>query len=315
MCVANRIVAFDESGNTGQNLLDRSQPVFVLASVHLSHKEAKTLHGIVSSGQEKEIHFTNLKRSESGKQRIKQFLQSPLLIQDRVKFFVAHKSFMVTSKIVDLLVETLAFRDGIDIYKKGTNIAMANLYHLITPVLCGKERFARFQSAFVQMIRMRDNLSIDAFYSSIQELRDFCRDEEFKDMLNTLTATRAILNDVIPYVNVTTLDPSIPLFFYLCAAWGEQFGSGYDLVYDQSKPIANDHEILEFLMCPNIPEMRVGYDRRKVTVPLKATGITFVDSRDVIRVQIADLLAGTCGYWAGKLAGLRGKNDLFRAIR
>lgn len=313
--MANLIVAIDESGNTGQNLLDNSQPVFVLASVCFTEEEAKALRGILSSGQEKEIHFNNLIRSNSGRQRIKQFLRSPLLIQNRVKLFVVNKPFMVTSKIVDLLVETLYFRKDINIYRYGANIAMSNLYYYATPAFCGEKRFAKFQSAFVRMIRMKDSPSINAFYASIQELRDFCRDEKFKFMLDTLATTRTILDDVFPYISITTLDPAVPLLYFLSAAWGDQFGCSFCLVCDESKPIAHDRKILEILMDSTIPEVRIGYDYRKMTLPLKASGITFIDSKESIPVQIADLLAGSCAYWAKKLADLTRKDDLFCAIR
>ena len=39
----NPVVAFDESGNSGGNLIDQDQPVFVLASVHVSEADANVV--------------------------------------------------------------------------------------------------------------------------------------------------------------------------------------------------------------------------------------------------------------------------------
>ena len=41
-------VAFDESGNTGQNLPDPAQPVFVSAGVHISATEITKLRDLLS---------------------------------------------------------------------------------------------------------------------------------------------------------------------------------------------------------------------------------------------------------------------------
>jgi len=37
------IITMDEAGNTGENLLDRDQPVFALAAVHMSAERAQAL--------------------------------------------------------------------------------------------------------------------------------------------------------------------------------------------------------------------------------------------------------------------------------
>src|SRR5580692_4800308 len=97
-------VAFDESGNTGQNLLDPSQSVFVLASIYLSEDQAVEIchRGDLSRS---EVHFKKLKKSRDGRKRIHQILQSPELRSSTVKVFAIHKSYMVVTKIVDMLVE------------------------------------------------------------------------------------------------------------------------------------------------------------------------------------------------------------------
>ncbi|NQT79226.1 MAG: DUF3800 domain-containing protein [Candidatus Aminicenantes bacterium] len=315
MKVSEMRVFIDESGNTGQNLLDSTQPVYVLASVHFAYEEAKAICDVLSTGKEKEIHFKKLKRSRSGKQRIKEFIQSPLLTHDRVNLFIAHKPFMVTTKIVDLLVETLYHQRGIDLYKEGANIAMSNLYYYATPPLCGEERFAKFQASFLQMIRNKDTTSIRNFYASIKELKDFCRDTQYKVMIDILSQTRGIIDDVLPHVNVTTLDPAVPLLFFLCGVWGEKLGTSFNLVCDESKPIAHDKNLIECLMDAHITATRIGYDSRKITLPLKVNTINFVNSKDVIQVQIADMVASACAYWARSIVYHNEEDDLFLAIK
>jgi hypothetical protein len=42
----------------------------------------------------------------------------------KVKVMIYHKLYMIVTKIVNILVEELARKDGIDLYKKGVNIVL-----------------------------------------------------------------------------------------------------------------------------------------------------------------------------------------------
>ncbi|MEZ9441325.1 DUF3800 domain-containing protein, partial [Vibrio atlanticus] len=98
-------IFLDESGNTGSNLLDKNQPVFTLASCDLSIKEAERLLSLVGSRAENELHFKRLKRNKAGQDGIIRLLSDPAVNTESIKMNVFSKRFMVTSKIVDLLIE------------------------------------------------------------------------------------------------------------------------------------------------------------------------------------------------------------------
>lgn len=106
-------IAFDESGNTGADLLNTDQSVFVLASV--CYTEANQLLDLVFTPQSREAKFKRLKKSRAGERRVISFLQSEFVTAERVKINVFHKRYMVVTKIVDILIETIAHRDGIDL--------------------------------------------------------------------------------------------------------------------------------------------------------------------------------------------------------
>ncbi len=108
-------IAFDESGNTGADLLNTDQSVFVLASVCYTEEEAHQLLDLVFTPQTREAKFKRLKKSRAGERRVISFLQSEFVTAERVKINVFHKRYMVVTKIVDILIETIAHRDGIDL--------------------------------------------------------------------------------------------------------------------------------------------------------------------------------------------------------
>ena len=53
-----------------------------------------------------------------------------------------------------------------------------------------------------------------------------------------------------------------------------------------------------------LPEEEIhvlGYDRRKFSFPLRASGIRFASSNEDPRLQVADILASASSYWAAGL--------------
>ncbi len=291
----NPIIAFDEAGNTGQNLLDPEQPIFVLASVKLSDSDADVLRD--ASGSRQELHFQRLRRSAKGRRRIIAALNSPLLATGAVKVTVIHKPFMVIGKIVDLLVEEIVRREGGDIYERGGNIGLANLMYFTTPTLCGPGSLEQLQRKFVQMIRGRAAADVESFYGFVGSLYRDCGSDGYKGILAMIFATRQVIDHVLRQVKVTTLDPAVPTFISLCAAWEEQLGRTFEIIHDESKPIAFDQELLELYMDSKATDQEMhGTDRRTMKVPFRATGINLADSAAVSQIQIADLVASSYAY-------------------
>lgn len=59
-------VHIDESGNSGQNLLDPNQPVFALAAVELADDDAERIAATLR-GDSDEAHYTKMRRSGGGR--------------------------------------------------------------------------------------------------------------------------------------------------------------------------------------------------------------------------------------------------------
>lgn len=128
----------DEAGNTGANILNPEQPFFVLASNDLSDEEANSLLEHVRLAQGAEPKFSTLRRRPEGIARVIRLLADPRLNADRVRISVFHKRYMVVSKMVDLVAESLIHHIGGDLYERGANIAMSNLLYYCMPVFCGE---------------------------------------------------------------------------------------------------------------------------------------------------------------------------------
>ncbi len=203
---------------------------------------------------------------------------------------------MVVTKAVDIIVETLAHEDGIDLYAQGGNIALANLHFCVTPVYCGRERFDQFLESFVTMIRSKDKASIEKFFYWAWQLHDLCIDEKYQSMLAPFLMAEHTIDDILENIDFLSLDPAIPSFFNHCVAWGEQYGVEFDVLHDESKPLYAERDTLRMFMDKTIPPTKVGYDRRKFVFPLKAKGLDFGNSKMYKQLQMADLVASASAY-------------------
>jgi len=296
-------VSFDEAGNTGQNLLDTTQQVFTLASVCMNTEEAvEALKMVIAGSRKAEVHFKGLKRTPRGQEKILRFLDQTVFTPEVVKLSMIHKPFMVTTKIVDLLVETLAHRDGIDLYERGGNIATANLIHAVMPVFVGDDAYSAFQDKFVAMIRWKKPEDISTFYRFTQSLYLANQGKDFEGFLALFLGSFVIISEILAAADFVMLDPAVPSFVVHCDAWGNQFVRNFDVIHDVSKPIEHEKEILHILMAKDEKEVLVGYDIRKFTMPLRATGIQFADSKDVPQLQVADVFTSAFAYWGHKIA-------------
>lgn len=304
------LVAFDESGNTGQNLLDPAQPVFALASVLLSDEDARSLLALATPPGASEAKFSRLRGSGEGRRRLVAFFESPLLPVHTVKLSIFHKPFLATTKIVDLLVEPMAHAAGHNLYEKRGNLALANLLHAVTSSFCGQAAFESLQERFVAMVRNRDATTVQSFYDQLTELRRCNKAPEFDGTLRMLAATRPVAESSPFGTDGNALDPAVPTFFDLASQWTATLQQPSDVMHDASKPLARERAQLELVMTEAHPPTLFTRGGVKRQLPLLAKGVAFGDSIDVPQIQVADLIAGAAA--AVCAASVRGRDDDLR---
>lgn len=69
---------FDESGHTGENLLDENQPIFTLASVKLESGQADELLSVLPPSQGVEHKASSLTRSDRGRAGLIRLLEKAI---------------------------------------------------------------------------------------------------------------------------------------------------------------------------------------------------------------------------------------------
>ncbi|HHQ4650996.1 TPA: DUF3800 domain-containing protein [Aeromonas hydrophila] len=300
-------IYFDESGNTGSNLLDPDQPVFTLASCMFSKEESEHLLKLIDTNSPHEAHFKSLRRRKSGQDGIVRLMGSKLLDVKNVKISIFQKEFMITTKIIDILIEHMMHLMGKDLYLNGKNIALSNVLYHCLPTFCDKELVQSMYKSFVNMIREQDQENIDNFYANVEKMKGSLSDVKFAPYIDLILRTKGCIDDALIGIDKFSLDPSIPALFSHCAQWGDIYSNGFHIIHDDSHSIEKQRLLFAQFMDWTQNEVELGYDRRKFNLPLKGKSLKFASSEDYSQIQVSDIIASSFSYWA---AGInRGESD------
>lgn len=290
------IIYCDEAGNSGENLLDKEQPFFVLASNDFSQSEAASLLEHVNSQQGGEPKFKTLKKTPDGIKRLTCLFADPRLNNCRVVVDVYHKRYMVVTKMVDLIAETIFHQSGEDLYQRGANIAMSNMLYYCMPTFCGEDNTDRFLQSFVDLMRNRTEASARVFFDIGRDMVNASVNEKFKESLWLFTEPK-LFNDWFEGINSLALDPAIPALFQHINAWGLRKQNRFRIIHDRSKPVLASQQVFESMMAlDDESSSTIGYDRRQFKFPLRAESLEQGDSHVHPQLQLADICAGAFNH-------------------
>jgi len=193
-------IYLDECGFTGEDLFNEEQPAFTMASLDLSENTCQKL---------KVKHFGNVKTKElkhSGlARRVNQQNMVIELIKDlfenyrySVKFVVAHKRYVLITKIADYIIEPVLYDDGLNFYKDGLNIAYSNLLHLLLNSIASKSSFDKFLYKFQVMVREKTKKAYKDFFEPVLK-------NKFPDEINYLLLPIKLFDQRYGFSGIETL--------------------------------------------------------------------------------------------------------------
>jgi len=286
-------ISFDESGNTGQDLLNKDQKAFVLASVCFADEETDKLQTIFKDCAE--IHFKNLRKSKAGREQILEFINHELITEQNIMCSISNKEYVVVAQIIDQLVETFLHKNNIDIYQYGLNLTYTNSFYYFGKFLWNKELFHAVLRSFVQMIRDKDEQSVIDFYSALNSLYND-NDTKESEILIPIIYSSHYIDEILKAVDKFTLDVTLPSFMVICDKWYNKTGNKLRVHFDNSKQIEYYKDYVEFTRTINSEKVEVGYGSRVMTFPTQIESLELVDSENNISIQFADLIASTIAF-------------------
>lgn len=282
---------FDESGNTGVDLLNVAQPLFCLASNKLDSDTSLSLISPLLTQGQVEAKYSKLKRSKRGRKLLLEFFSSKELSSDVAKFELVDKRMYLVCHLVDKLVEPTLYEAGIDLYAGDANVGLSNVLfhagHLIFP----NGNWSKLLNSFLQAIRRRSHKSFSDFDMVLTDCWKNAQ-PEYRDFATGLFIARGRLNEFIgTYGSLEAFDPSVDVFVSLVNKWMKMDSCSFGVIHDRSKPLRRNEKFLRTLMTPAAPRL-VGYGKRQSELPLRVSELIFADSSDHPQIQISDLIAG-----------------------
>jgi hypothetical protein len=286
-------VYFDESGNTGQNLFDPADPIFVLASCCFDDSAKDSLLEHFKNFKGPELKFSRLRRSPVGERTVLDFLASDLVNSGSSAAVVFHKPFMVVAKYCDLILEPTFHEIGLNFYERGLNLATTNLLYTTMPVFVGETPWLNFLASFVRVVRERSSQRFSEWRISAELLFSHLEFEnpEASHYLVPVLMLRNV-DDLLRKLSADELDPIVPAYHSSMNHWGTVLNARFTVYADESKALAAARDRLIQLADPSLKPFKAGFDRRRMEFPLKNDSVTAVDSAAHFQVQLADILSG-----------------------
>jgi len=295
----------DEAGYTGPDLVNRDQPIFVLASTIIEEQEARDLLAACFPNQEtgRELKHSRLSRTKKGRAELIEFFRQ--VPKDRAAYFGVHKEYALLAYLIDFWLEPLAHDDGVNLYERGANIALTNVAYITLGASLGFEGRRELLRRFQVMTRHRTPFAYDSFWDTFRDA--VRRHKLIDDAIGGLLAAEMRLGwrhlhslpeDLLDLGDYGLLETIIH--------WRQSYqGRNFVVIHDTSKMIQRNKERWLAILDPQNPAAVVGQDRRTVEFPLPVRGLQLAESQDFLGLQIADLLAG--GACALLTANARGE--------
>jgi len=200
---------------------------------------------------------------------------------------------MAVTKYCDLVLEPSFRSKGIDFYKRGLNIATANLLTTTMPIFLNAASWNGFLSLFVRMVWKRTPELFDEWRKSAELIFSHL---EYAHPKAALYFAPAFLmrnsDELFETLGNDELDPLVPAYHCIVNHWGSVWGGNFEVIADDSTVLAKERARLLALASPDLKPVSVGYDRRKMDYPLKVVDIIPVVSNSHRQVQFADIIGG-----------------------
>ena len=295
-------VAFDEAGNTGDNLLDEAQPVFCLGSVCSDESDAGALIADVLPDGRPELHFSQLRESAAGRRALLAALESQLIQPGLARVTPMHKPFAVVARFFDYVIEPSLYERGLDVYDASIQTDFANALYRRGPAACGRELWDELLRTFVHLVRSQSHAALESFLRAhsactlaashplvwriLREVPD--RDE---------IARRVQLDQPHGIGARDLLDPVATSLVENCMTWPERLGRPVTVLHDENAVVRRWRPLLQALSGASAREVVGPYWAERMPLPLRITEIRVVHSHTSPLVQLADLVAGAAVTW------------------
>lgn len=287
-------VYFDESGFTGNRLLDSQQPIFSYAAVVIDDDKAIALVDHIIKKykiQNGEIKGGKLVKNNKGRRAIDEILTS---LNGKMRVSVSDKKYALAGKFFEYIFEPSLARLNSVFYKLNFHKFVSTMLYLefVSRGAYAEELFEEFES----LMRTGD-------FEGLKTLFSLGSDGLSQTMEYIFAFAVKHKNDVVKELDgyigegagKWSLDLTNTSLHTLLADWGQSYKT-LTAYCDKSKPLEADQEILNN-MIGRTERIFSTFGDQEIPITFNLTeSINLVDSKDFAGVQLADAVAAAFSY-------------------
>lgn len=286
----------DESGFTGNKLLDVDQPIFTFASVASNEEEAKFIvekiikdYGI----QNGEIKSGNLVKSQKGLRALDEVLE---ILDGRYKICICDKKYVIAGKFFEYIFEPALAQKNSIFYRINFHRFITDYLHLklVTQDKSAEVIFEEFYKVMKEGVDTPTaslfkivSTASDLVLDQIQKFAHYNKDSFLEEMDGYLG------NGSGKWL----LDITTTCLFSSLGKWGQEIDI-LDVYCDSSKPLNANQEIFNVMVERTEKKSQI-LEQMNLEQPLTfriKQPIQLVDSKSFYGIQLADAIAGSFNY-------------------
>lgn len=288
-------IYFDESGFTGNNLLNQAQTSFCYASIASNDDEAKEFVEYLIAKyniQNGELKGGNLVKYSKGRKTISEVFKK---YDGRIKISISDKKYALAGKFFEYIFEPCISEVNSIFYSINFHRFIATMLYMEFSArgAGAEELFCEFESLMRNtQIGELENLFGNSLNESnspvLTQILEFAlhNKEEIKKEIEGLPGDGA---------GKWILDLTETALFSLLANWGQEFEQ-LVAICDHSKPLQHNTELYNSMINRDDKHFsHIGNEKHPITFNL-AEPIKLVDSKDFHGIQLADAIAAGSVY-------------------
>ena len=270
----------DETGYTGEDLLNPEQPVFAQATHDLTDAETDELLSATFAGvAAAELKFSRLVRNRRNQDRIVELIRLISSDSDRAGVWLSDKEFAMVIFIVDWWIEPLAHRAGLNLYEDGGNIAMANMLYYTLGGFWGLEFRRRLLKSFQRMMRARREETYSHCESFVRRQLYQKEEGERAETLRYLWTSFPLLGHAhVLGLPKRSLDLALPGLIFIAHIWRSRRQGPLEVVHDQSTNMAKQRWLWDALSSPDLAPATFAHPGGEHSFPINVVSTRFADS-------------------------------------
>lgn len=305
--MSNLTIWFDESGFTGEDLINADQRYFTLASSIIGDEEAEAiLRDCFPKFAGSEFKFSALWRGTRHRPGMLRFSAMLTALADRSFIYVIDKRFSLLIKLVDYLIEPLFWGSGRDFYRDAYSRKFVNNLHGDLLRHGSPELYDETISTWNRLARSPSNETLSA-------LRAFLihQAESLKPPLSSFygLAARGADEFLSPgeRINdfVMTNEIQVTAMLNSVSYWRTKRNETFSIVHDESTSFAKSSSMWGALIRGDVEPFEAAAASGSVSFPLRIASSRPERSERSYAIQFCDVLAGMFGRAARILTGER----------